>query len=262
MSARYFFRHLAFWITAIVFYTIYFGFRDDAYGESALFIGLLLPLSLATTYLVIYWLIPNFLLPGHYIRLTLYSVYLFLASLYAELSLVILLYLLSGDFQTFRIRATIIDLMDMVIGMYFVVFVAVTLHLSRNWHTVHEKAAVLANDHRQIATAFEQLKGSSEQTLKVRSDRADHQVSVGTINYVESLGDYLAIHTQDGQLITKRTLSSLEKELNEAGFLRVHRSFLIRIGAVQSKSTSSIQLENKSIPIGRSYRKAVNNWFS
>lgn len=246
----------------MVFYALYFGFRNNAYGESALFIALLLPISLATTYVAIYWLIPNFLFPGYYFRLTLYSIYLFLASLYAELSLVIWLYFLSGDFQAFLVRATVIDLMDMVIGMYFVVLVAVILHLSRNWHAINEQAAILANDHRQIELALERLKGSKEYILKVRSDREEHQIPATKITHVESLGDYLTIHTDNGELITKRTMSSLEEELNEAGFLRVHRSFLVRMGAVLSRSTSFIHLEGKSIPIGRSYRKEVLQRFS
>ena len=57
--------------------------------------------------------------------------------------------------------------------------------------------------------------------------------------------------------MTKQTLSALEKELSNRGFLRVHRSFLVRMAAVTAHTTSEIEVGGASIPVGRSYKESV-----
>lgn len=53
-------------------------------------------------------------------------------------------------------------------------------------------------------------------------------VEVRDINFIQAAGNYVEIHTLDGQsLLLRETLSRLEQELNPNKFVRIHRSTII-----------------------------------
>ena len=47
------------------------------------------------------------------------------------------------------------------------------------------------------------------------------------IIWIEAAGDYSLIHKTDGQIVVRRTLTSLEAELSPTSFQRVHRSSIV-----------------------------------
>jgi two-component system LytT family response regulator len=52
-------------------------------------------------------------------------------------------------------------------------------------------------------------------------------VPVANIVYFEAMDDYVKIFTQNGMFMKKQTLSFYEKQLEEKGFVRIHRSILL-----------------------------------
>lgn len=87
-------------------------------------------------------------------------------------------------------------------------------------------------------------------------DKKRVKVMVGDIRYIESLKDYIRIHTQDGALVTKFSISDVEKLLGNA-FLRIHKSYAVQLGHIQAYSATDIEIGGKTLPIGRTYRKVV-----
>lgn len=75
--------HSAFWLLVLIFFSYFFGYsnRDLVYTRS--FSAFLLPVTMATTYTVIYYLIPNFLLHKKYVLFGLYSLYTLVLSCFA-----------------------------------------------------------------------------------------------------------------------------------------------------------------------------------
>lgn len=49
------------------------------------------------------------------------------------------------------------------------------------------------------------------------------------IIYLEAYDDYVKIHSKDGMYLKNKTMSSFEKQLDPKQFVRVHRSFIIKI---------------------------------
>jgi DNA-binding LytR/AlgR family response regulator len=74
------------------------------------------------------------------------------------------------------------------------------------------------------------------------------------ILYIEGLKDYVMIYTPAGRTITLQTMKNLEEKLPSDKFIRVHRSFIISIGKVKSVTGSSVEVNGKSLPIGKLYR--------
>lgn len=91
----------------------------------------------------------------------------------------------------------------------------------------------------------------------VRSDRKMIKINFSEINYIESLGDYLKIHLANKIVITRETITSIEVKLPQNDFLRIHRSFIISINQITSFTNEFVEINDKAIPISRSYKKVV-----
>lgn len=91
----------------------------------------------------------------------------------------------------------------------------------------------------------------------VRADRKMIKINLNNILYVESLGDYLKIFTDDATIVTRETMSNLLSKLPINQFLRIHRSYIISIQKISSYTNEFIEISKKAIPISRSYKKCV-----
>ena len=94
-------------------------------------------------------------------------------------------------------------------------------------------------------------------SINVRIDRRTVRVDLGDIIYIESLGDYVVIHTPSTQYTAKLRISDLEEELAPRGFVRIHRSYIISIDKVESFTSSEVQLGRATLPVSRTYRREV-----
>ena len=237
-------------MAVLAFYSLYFGIREDEYGQSLFFVALLLPVTVATTYSVVYWLVPRYLLTGRYVTFCMYLFYSFLVSLYLELLIVVGLFISVADYQALFMSAEIINVLDVLIGMYLVVFAALSLHAARQWQSASHQELVLKE-------ALEGRGPDPDASITVRVNRQQVPVRLTDIRYVESQRDYLLIHTRGGRLMTKQTLSAMDAELSERGFVRIHRSYLVRTRAVTAYTGTEVEIGGVSLPIGRSYRESV-----
>jgi len=94
--------------------------------------------------------------------------------------------------------------------------------------------------------------------LQLRADRKVHQVIIRDILYVEGLKDYVRIYLDSREiLIFKETLTSLLNRLTPAGFIRCHKSYLVPVSKITAFNAEGIELGEKYIPIGRSYKEDV-----
>lgn len=105
------------------------------------------------------------------------------------------------------------------------------------------------------------LPDSFEQAyLFFRVDREQQKVWLKDILYIEGLGDYVKIFTAAGPMVTYERLTYLEEKLPEEHFLRVHKSYIIAAGKVQSFSGTSVKIAGKHIPVGRMYKDRLERF--
>ncbi len=91
----------------------------------------------------------------------------------------------------------------------------------------------------------------------VRSDRKMIKILFSEILCIESLSDYLKIHLKDKSVITRETIANIETKLPQQDFIRIHRSFIVAVSAIDSFTNEYVEIGKKQLPISRSYKTEV-----
>lgn len=96
----------------------------------------------------------------------------------------------------------------------------------------------------------------------VKSNLKNLKLYVGRIKWVEALGDYIKIITEDGTHLVLSTMKAFEAQLPSDNFLRVHKSFIINISKVERFNSRFAEIGSTQIPLSRNRKedlaKAVN----
>lgn len=86
------------------------------------------------------------------------------------------------------------------------------------------------------------------------------------VRWVEAQGDYARLHTTEGSHLVRIPLAQLEERWGEAGFLRIHRSFLVSLALVtelrMSSSGYSVVLGGgppKELPVSRRHTRELKD---
>lgn len=121
--------------------------------------------------------------------------------------------------------------------------------------------AVNTARHHQAAPLTETTPATeTEGQLFVKVDKRHQQVRFADIQYLESYGNYVKIWTNKDCLLTASTLSKFLADL-PAGFLRIHKSYVIRTNEIDYVEGAMVVLRSgKTLPVGKSYRKVVREW--
>lgn len=93
----------------------------------------------------------------------------------------------------------------------------------------------------------------------VKSNSRLVKLNTRDIYFVEALKDYVVINTLKTRYTIHSTMKDIEKKLPNPDFLRVHRSFIVRVDKIASIEQPNIIMENdkKVIPIGGSYKEEL-----
>lgn len=77
----------------------------------------------------------------------------------------------------------------------------------------------------------ESLEGEEQnlERIVVKNGSQIKIIPVQQVTFLEAYDDYVKIHTKEGMFLKNKTMSSFEKQLDPKNFVRVHRSFMIRV---------------------------------
>ena len=87
---------------------------------------------------------------------------------------------------------------------------------------------------RQLAGLRDDRTAQSErlERIAIRSIRRVHLVDPAAVERVDADGDYVRIHTADGEYLFRETMQAMEERLAGEGMIRIHRSTLVRAEAI------------------------------
>lgn len=93
--------------------------------------------------------------------------------------------------------------------------------------------------------------------IDVRENKKVLRIYLREIRYIEGLNEYIGIHTLEKRIVTKCSLTKIEASLPSDRFIRIHKSFIVAIPRIQSFTATTLEIDDKELPIGRSYKNSV-----
>ena len=94
----------------------------------------------------------------------------------------------------------------------------------------------------------------ADDCIYVKSDYKLLRIALDRILYIEGLKDYIKIHVEDEPkaILSLISMKAMEEKLPSSRFIRVHRSYIVRMDSVSIVEDNSVIVGEKSLPIGAS----------
>ena len=89
-------------------------------------------------------------------------------------------------------------------------------------------------------------------------------VTPGQVRWVEAEGDYVRLHTAEGDShLLRMPISHLEERWAPHGFIRIHRSYLVSVGNIAELSVAgnnhSVKVSGQWLPVSRRHARDVRD---
>lgn len=91
--------------------------------------------------------------------------------------------------------------------------------------------------------------------LFVRTEYRLEKILFSEVLFIEGMRDYRRIHTTSKNIMTLQTFREFEQLIPEHIICRVHKSFMVATGKIESIERDRIKIGNTIIPVSESYRK-------
>ncbi|MFL9838528.1 response regulator [Flavobacterium sp. ST-75] len=85
------------------------------------------------------------------------------------------------------------------------------------------------------------------------------RIEIKDINYIESIKNYVVLHTSSEQVVTYNTLKYFEENLPNKLFIKIHKSFIAAIGKIEKTDNNEVWINSKCLPLGDTYK---NDFFN
>ena len=100
---------------------------------------------------------------------------------------------------------------------------------------------------------------SEGESIFIKADSRLVRINLKDICYIEALGNYMKIYTQEGRFTILSTMKEIAEKLSGNDFVRVHRSYLVRLDKIESIEDHYIKMGAKHISIGKAYKEELTS---
>lgn len=111
-----------------------------------------------------------------------------------------------------------------------------------------------------VYKAFEKLKQQNSENreeqgiLWLKADKRLKRIRIADIGYVEALGDYVRVYTEKDSLIVHDTMNAMYEKLENYGFARIHRSFIVALDKISYIEGNQVILGERVLPLGQMFK--------
>tara|TARA_Y100000589_G_scaffold321098_1_gene351902 strand:+ start:122556 stop:123305 length:750 start_codon:yes stop_codon:yes gene_type:complete len=123
----------------------------------------------------------------------------------------------------------------------------------------HAKQTEILKERDYLYSLVENKENNNE--IFVKSNSRLVKINTKDILFIEALKDYVVINLSDTRYTVHSTMKDMLDKLPQKEFIRVHRSFIVRLDKIIAIETPNIVVEGnkKIIPIGGSYKEELYN---
>jgi DNA-binding LytR/AlgR family response regulator len=97
--------------------------------------------------------------------------------------------------------------------------------------------------------------------LTIRADRKHYKINYDNLIFIEGQKAYVTFHTTNKKVTALASLKDLEDQLPPDLFVRIHKSYIVSIKHIESLEGNLIEINKNQLPVGKSYRQAVEQLF-
>ncbi len=91
----------------------------------------------------------------------------------------------------------------------------------------------------------------------VKTDYRLLKIALADIYYLEGARDYVIIHTSQEQILTLQSMKSLEDELPNEQFMRVHKSYVINLHQISFIERGRVAINGQLIPVSEQHKNRL-----
>lgn len=108
---------------------------------------------------------------------------------------------------------------------------------------------------KQQGAAGSQAPTEASDYFFVKTDHQIVKVNFADILFIESLREYVRIHTPTQRIVARLALQRLEELLPSAKFIRIHRTYIVNIDAVQKIEGNLLHIGKEQLPVSKGKRE-------
>lgn len=106
----------------------------------------------------------------------------------------------------------------------------------------------------------EELKSDND-FLFIKSEYKILRVKLAEIKYIEAMREYIRIHlTNDKPIMTLLSMKSMEVQLSNNNFMRVHRSYIVNLNKISTIERNRIVFDKVYIPVSDQYKEKFHQF--
>lgn len=106
---------------------------------------------------------------------------------------------------------------------------------------------------------------SQRNTITLKVEHKNVIVNIDDITYIEAMDNYVKVFRRGAHMVLSQiTMKEMESILSDERFIRVHRSFIVSLNAIDRFSNRKIYISDsdRTIPVGRKYIETFNNLYN
>jgi len=113
---------------------------------------------------------------------------------------------------------------------------------------------------KRAVTKYEQINmiNEEEEFIFVKSNLRQRKVVLNDIKWVEALGDYIKLVTDEGNVVVLSTMKAFEQKLPKDKFLRVHKSYIVNLEKIEKFNSKTIEVGGSQVPLSRNKKTELD----
>jgi len=99
---------------------------------------------------------------------------------------------------------------------------------------------------------------ATEPFFFIKSNQKIEKISIDDILYIEALSNHVIIYTKQKKYVAYMSFKGIESRLPQNQFLKIHKSYIVSINAINAIDNDEVILENKTLPISKTYKSLLS----
>ncbi len=132
--------------------------------------------------------------------------------------------------------------------------------LERFLIAVNKAQSRLSNTNPEVIDSS-QTSSANEEIIYLKSGPKTHRIVLNDVRYLEKDGHYISFYLSDKKVVARLSMKDVFEVIPKTKFMQIHKSYIVSINHVKIIERHQIKIGDSYIPIGKTHRKAVHEFF-